>query len=594
MTSAWRFGPRLEPAGGTTFRLWAPAAHMVELLIGERALPMQPREPGWFALHDAAAVPGARYRFRIDHEIEVPDPASAFQPEDALGPSEVIDHGFAWQCPDWKGRPWHEAVVLELHVGALTQAGTFRAVAERLDQIAATGVTAIQLMPVADFAGRWNWGYDGVLWFAPDSSYGRPEQLRALVDAAHQRGLMMLLDVIYNHFGPEGNFLPRYAPAFFTDRHRTPWGDAIDYRVPEVRAFAIENALRWLDHYRFDGLRLDAVHAIAEPGEPHILHELSRAVGEFAAATGSHIHLVLENDDNRASLLDPTSPVPRGKYRAQWNDDYHHAWHVLLTGEQAGYYRDYAAAPAKALGCALVSGFVYQGEPSEHRDGARRGEPTNELPLTAFVNFLQNHDQIGNRRHGDRLTVLAQPEALEAALAITLLAPSPPLLFMGEEWGATEPFPFFCDFRGALAEAVRHGRISAVVDADAPAERTRPPPDPLAETTFRQATLDWSQREREPFAARLDLVRKLLVLRRRYVVPWLAREGLVNIECALRDGVLRVLWHKEGAGTLSLLANLGGDESFNGLPSPAAAWIWGGAPPIRLPAWSVYWWLGPG
>jgi maltooligosyltrehalose trehalohydrolase len=405
---------------------------------------------------------------------------------------------------------------------------------------------------------------------------------------------MVLLDVVYNHFGPEGNFLPRYAPAFFTAHHRTPWGDAVDYRVPEVRAFAIENALHWLDRYRFDGLRLDAVHALAEPGEPHILQKLSRAVGEFAAATGRHIHLVLENDDNRASLLDPDAAIARGKYRAQWNDDYHHAWHALLTGETAGYYHDYAAAPAKAVGCALVSGFVYQGEPSEHRDGTRRGEPTSDLPLTAFVNFLQNHDQIGNRPHGDRLTALVRAEPLEAALAITLITPSPPLLFMGEEWGATEPFPFFCDFQGELADAVRRGRAAEIARIYAQAERAWPIPDPLAETTFRSATLDWSRRERKPFADRLDLVRKLLAARSRYVVPWLARQGHVDTECAIRDGLLRAYWRKEGAGTVSLLANLGADEVFNGRPSAAVAWIWGGAPPIQLPAWSVHWWMGPG
>jgi maltooligosyltrehalose trehalohydrolase len=588
------FGPRLEASGGTTFRLWAPAARAVELLTRGEARPMQLREAGWFTLHDPAACVGARYRFRIDGEIDVPDPASAFQPDDALGPSEVINHGYDWQCPDWKGRPWHEAVLLELHVGSFTPAGTFRAAIERLDTIAASGIAAIELMPIGDFAGRWNWGYDGVLWFAPDSAYGRPEDLRALVDAAHARGLMVLLDVVYNHFGPEGNFLPRYAPAFFTAQHRTPWGDAIDYRVPEVRAFAIENALHWLDRYRFDGLRLDAVHAIAEPGEPSILHELSRAVGEFGDATGRHIHLVLENDDNRASLLDPGAAVARGKYRAQWNDDYHHAWHVLLTGEMTGYYRDYAAAPDKAIGCALVSGFVYQGEPSQHREGARRGEPTSELPLTAFVNFLQNHDQIGNRPRGDRLAVLASAAAIEAALAITLLAPSPPLLFMGEEWGARESFPFFCDFQGELADAVRRGRKAEFAHAYAQERQAEPIPDPLAETTFRQATLDWSRRDRQPFAARLDLVRQLLRARYRYVVPWLARQGLVNAECSIRDGLLRAYWRKEGTGTLSLLVSLGVDGGFNGLPSPAVEWIWGGAPQIRLRTWSVHWWLGPG
>ena len=298
------------------------------------------------------------------------------------------------------------------------------------------------------FPGRWNWGYDGVLPFAPDSRYGRPDDLKALIDAAHARGLMVFIDVVYNHFGPEGNYLGRIAPQFFTDA-QTPWGGAIDYRVPEVRRFLIQNALHWLRDYRFDGLRLDAVHAIVTPGEPHILRDLSLAVGALAKESGRHIHLVLENDDNRAAFLAPEEDPPSGRYRAQWNDDYHHAWHVLLTGEKAGYYRDYG--DTHHIERTLTEGFAYQGETSAHRKGRSRGETSSHLPPTAFVNFIQNHDQIGNRPLGERLTTLCAAEPLAAALAVLLLQPSPPLLFMGEEWGATEPFPFFCDFKGELA-----------------------------------------------------------------------------------------------------------------------------------------------
>jgi maltooligosyltrehalose trehalohydrolase len=594
MTSAARFGPRLEPGGGVTFRLWAPAAKRVALLL-ERAVPMQARANGWYALHVPQARAGCQYRFRIDDDIEVPDPASAFQPQDVLGPSEVIDHGaYAWQCPDWTGRPWPEAVFLELHVGAFTPAGTFRGAIERLDHVVETGVTAIELMPVADFGGGRNWGYDGVLPYAPDGSYGRPDDLRALLDAAHRRGLMVFLDVVYNHFGPEGNFLPRYAPPFFTSHHRTPWGDAIDYRVDEVRAFAIENALFWLRHYRFDGLRLDAVHAIVEPGDPPVLEALSKAVGELAVETGRRIHLVLENDDNRASLLDPRADRPDGKYRAQWNDDYHHAWHVVLTGEKAGYYRDYADQPVRKIARALSTGFVFQGEPSQHRKGAPRGDSSEYLPAGAFVCFLQNHDQIGNRARGERLTALASTAALEMALAITLLAPSPPLLFMGEEWGSVQPFPFFCDFHGELADAVRRGRQAEFAEAFAGAHRAKAVPNPLAERTFQSAVLDWAQREREPFASRLGLVRRLLAARRAHIVPWLFGEGATNAEANVTERVLRVDWRSEGAGLLSLLANVSAEEAWNTRPSPAVAWIWGGAPPIRLPPHSVYSWLGPG
>ena len=269
----------------------------------------------------------------------MPDPASAFQPDDVFGPSEVIDHdAFAWRARDWRGRPWEETVLIETHVGTFTAEGTYRAMIDKLDHLVATGITALELMPLADFAGRRGWGYDGVLWYAPDSAYGRPDDLKTLIDEAHLRGLMVFLDVVYNHFGPEGNYLGRYAPAFFTDAH-TPWGSAIDYRVPQVRAFAVENALSWLSDYRFDGLRLDAAnHIMAIPGEQSMLQDLSVAAGELAKATGRHIHLVLENGDNRASLLDAAQEPPNGKYRAQWNDDYHHAWHVMLTGELAGYY----------------------------------------------------------------------------------------------------------------------------------------------------------------------------------------------------------------------------------------------------------------
>src|SRR5262249_19048457 len=295
------------------------------------------------AVADARA--GTRYRFRIDGELDVPDPASAFQPDDVDGPSEVIDHAtYRWQARDWRGRPWEDAVILELHVGAFTPQGTFRSAIEKLDHVAETGLTAIELMPVADFAGRRNWGYDGVLLYAPDNAYGRPDDLKALVDAAHARGLMVFLDVVYNHFGPEGNYLSRYAPSFFTSAH-TPWGLAIDYRLPQVRVFAIENALHWLWHYRFDGLRLDAVHAVAERGEPSLLSDLSGAVGQLALETGRKLHLVLENDDNTASLLDPLEELPQGRYRAQWNDDYHHAWHTLLTHEHGCYYQDYVERP---------------------------------------------------------------------------------------------------------------------------------------------------------------------------------------------------------------------------------------------------------
>jgi maltooligosyltrehalose trehalohydrolase len=574
--SATQFGPLLTDRG-VTFRLWAPAAREVDLVL-ERRIPMR-KDGEWFVFEVPQAGAGTRYRFRIDDDIEIADPASHFQPEDVHGPSEVIDHAYHWQCPNWKGRPWSDAVFLEAHVGTFTREGTFRSMMERLDHLAATGVTAVELMPVSDFPGRWNWGYDGVLLFAPDSSYGRPEDLKALIDAAHARGLMVFLDVVYNHFGPEGNYLGRIAPQFFSDA-QTPWGGAVDYRVPEVRGFAIENALHWVREYRFDGLRLDAVHAIVTRDEPDILIELSRAVGKFAQASGRHIHLVLENDDNSARLLAPDQDPPAGRYRAQWNDDYHHAWHVLLTGEGQSYYRDYGHT--RHIVRSLSQGFAYQGEPSRHRGGRPRGEPSRHLPPVAFVNYLQNHDQIGNRPLGERLTVLAKPDALAAALSVLLLQPSPPLLFMGEEWGATEPFPFFCDFKAELAEAVRNGRKREF--AEAYAHHCNEIPDPISPGTRASAVLDWEATARPEHARRLELTRSLLEVRKRAIVPLLAT--IRDSEVSFDDGVLSGRW-QAGSKSLKLLANL----ADVALRREEISWgepIWGGEPSRELPPWSVY------
>src|SRR6202789_4546535 len=288
----WHFGAR-PTAGGTSFRLWAPAAKRVDLLLEEKSCPLRRGRDGWFSGDIAGVAAGARYTFRIDDEIDVPDPASAFQPDDVSGPSEVIDHAaYQWRAASWRGRPWQETVVIEAHVGTFTPEGTYRAMIGRLDHLVATGITALELMPLADFAGKRNWGYDGVLWYAPDSVYGRPDDLKTLIDEAHLRGLMVFLDVVYNHFGPEGNYLGRYAPQFFTDA-QTPWGSAIDYRVPQVRAFAIENALYWLDKYLLDGLRLEAVHTIANLAKTWMLPDLSLAAGHRAVEPGRHIHLVL-------------------------------------------------------------------------------------------------------------------------------------------------------------------------------------------------------------------------------------------------------------------------------------------------------------
>lgn len=584
--NARQFGPRLA-GDGAQFRLWAPAAQRVDLLL-TTTLPMTRGEDGWFSAEIPGVKAGTKYKFRIDDEIDVPDPASAFQPEDVFGPSEVIDPAaYPWRATGWRGRPWQEAVIIEAHVGTFTQAGSYRAMIEKLDHLVQTGITALELLPLADFAGSRNWGYDGVLWYAPDSAYGRPEDLKALIDEAHMRGLMVFLDVVYNHFGPEGNYLGRYAPNFFTEA-QTPWGSAIDYRVPQVRDFAIENALYWLREYRFDGLRLDAVNSIVEPGGLSMLHDLSTAAGQLAAETGRHIHLVLENGDNRAGILDAAQDPPRGKYRAQWNDDYHHAWRVLMTRESQGYYADYQRSPRDDIARSLSSGFVYQGEMSAFR-GHKRGEPSGDLAPTAFINFLQNHDQIGNRAFGDRLEAVANPEAIEAALAVMLLAPAIPMLFMGEEWGSKTPFPFFCDFKGDLANAVRMGRRSELAWAyDKYGDEV---PDALATSSFQSAALDWSERAEPAAQRRLTRVQELLAIRRREIVPRLDGASFGEAKAAA-SGLLTADWRMADGATLRLLANLSDREAANTRDDFTGTLIWGSELGDSVPPWSVHWRIG--
>ena len=358
---------------------------------------------------------------------------------------------------------------------------------ERLPYLAELGVTAIELMPVADFVGRRNWGYDGVLPFAPDRAYGTPEELKAFVDRAHEHGLMVLLDVVDNHFGPAGNQLRRYAPEFFTGEFDTPWGHAINFGEPMVREFYIHNALYWLEEYRFDGLRFDAVHAIFDRSEVHFMVELARRVRREVPR---EVHLIVENERNRAALLRQDPILGRRLFEAQWNDDLHHALHVTLTGERAGYYADFADDPTARLRRALAEGFVYQGEPSSHAGGSPRGEPSADLPATAFIGFLQNHDQIGNRALGERLTELAPAEAVRACQALLLLCPQVPLLFMGEEWGAPDAVPVLLRFcRRARGSGARRqaGRVRGPVFG---AGRT---PDPLDPATFARSRLDWSE-----------------------------------------------------------------------------------------------------
>ncbi|MDJ0849946.1 MAG: malto-oligosyltrehalose trehalohydrolase [Myxococcota bacterium] len=598
--------------GGARFALWAPAVERVGVVFEtpgrERQAPLAPGADGWFRGVVADAEAGERYRYELDGGARVADPASRFQPDGAEGASELVDpEAFDWPDAAWRGRPFEEAVFYELHVGAFTPRGDYGGVAERLDHLAELGVTALELMPLSECPGARNWGYDGVLPFAPASRHGRPDELKALVAAAHERELMVFLDVVYNHFGPAGNELHRYAPDFFTSRHETPWGDAIDFESATsrpVREYFIHNALYWLEEYHLDGLRLDAVHAIRDDSRPDVLDELAQRVRDHFAGD-RRVHLVLENDDNAARRL---ARDPRGRplhYTAQWNDDLHHGLHVLLTGEREGYYEDYADEPVHHLGRSLAEGFAYQGDASRHRGGAPRGEPSGHLPPTAFVGFLQNHDQVGNRAFGERIARLAPPEAVAAALHVLLLSPSPPLLFMGEEWGAEQPFLFFCDFEGELAAAVRRGRRSEFARFPAfrdPATRERIP-DPCDPATFESSRLCWEDLAREPHRGRLERTRRLLEIRRREIAPLLAGApgGAGRFE-ALGSSGLRVSWQLGGAARLVLIANLSA-APFSGeasvLPEGERLASTPESLPAslqtrKLPAWSAgSWLLGP-
>jgi maltooligosyltrehalose trehalohydrolase len=564
---------------GTRFRLWAPDARRVALRLegpgAARELEMAGRADGWFELLAADASAGTRYRFAVDDAAPVPDPASRFQPDGPHAPSEVIDpSAHVWGDGSWRGRPWEEMVLYELHVGSFTRGGCYRDAADLLDEPASLGVTAVELMPLAECPGSRNWGYDGTHPFAPENAYGRPEELKCLIEAAHARGLAVFVDVVYNHFGPEGNFLGAFASPFFTTRHPTPWGAAIDFEGPRsrpVRDFFIHNALYWLEEYGVDGLRLDAVHAIHDASRPDFLEELATRVRE-RFGDDRHVHLVLENDANDAHRLARNSDGRPRSFTAQWNDDWHHAAHVLLTGESGGYYEDYADDPIRHFGRALAEGFVYQGEASAHRGGEPRGEPSAALPPLVFVNFLQNHDQVGNRAFGERLGALAPPEAMRAAAAVLLLSPAVPLLFMGEEWGAAQPFPFFCDFGPELAKAVREGRrreFAAFAAFRDPAARARIP-DPGAQETFDAAVLDRSRAEEPPHAALRELYQELLETRQREIVPLLrgAPGGSGAFE-VLGDRALRVTWQLGGDARLVLRANLG-PERWRGAPASEA------------------------
>lgn len=496
------------------FLVWAPFARKVELQIetSERRLePMDAGTDGYFGCRVRGIAPGSTYLYRLDDSKIRPDPASRSQPQGVHHPSEVVSARFDWEDSNWKGVPLVDLVLYEIHTGTFTPEGTFEAIIPRLAALKKLGVNMIELMPVAQFPGSRNWGYDGVHPFAVQNSYGGPRSLRALVNACHREGLGVVLDVVYNHLGPEGNYLRDFGP-YFTDRYKTPWGEAINFDGPcsdHVRRFFIENALYWISDFHVDALRLDAIHAIVDNSAVPFLEELAQEVQSLAARLGRTVQVIAESDLNDSRIVHPREVGGFG-CDAQWNDDFHHAVHALLTGERAGYYEDFGSASQIATACA--SGYVYSGQYSAYRQ-RRFGNSSCDVPARRFVVFSQNHDQVGNRANGDRLSTIVGFEKLKLAAGVVLLSPFIPLLFMGEEYGETAPFQYFVSHADqSLIDAVRKGRT----DEFARFGWHREIPDPQSVETFERSRLNWSlldtgkhQILREFYAALLGLRRSV-------------------------------------------------------------------------------------
>ncbi len=512
---------------GVRFKVWAPKASRLSLKVpGEyEEIPMTPEERGYFTAWVDGLGPGARYFYLLPGNQPRPDPVSRFQPEGVHGPSEVIDPGaFQWEDHFWKGTPLEKMILYEIHTGTFTAEGTFEAVIPFLDYLQhELGVTTIELMPVAQFPGERNWGYDGTFLYAPQKSYGGPSGLKNLINACHRKGLAVVLDVVYNHLGPEGNYLNEFGP-YFTDRYQNPWGAAINLDGPEsdeVRKFIIDNALYWVTEYHLDGLRIDAVHGIFDFSARHLLGELKEAVNRQARKLGRRVAVIAESDLNDVRIINPSS---KGGYAldAQWNDDFHHALHALLTGERGRYYQDFG--DLNQLAKALSDGFVYSGQYSSFRRRPH-GNPSGHLPPAKFIIFSQDHDQVGNRLHGERLSTLISFEALKLAAAMVLLSPHIPLLFMGEEYGEEVPFLYFVSYSDpALINAVRQGRRKELSAFLAEGE----PPDPQDETTFLRSKIHLDLHRRGPHKILFEYYKSLIVLRKE--VPALAHLSKKGLE----------------------------------------------------------------
>lgn len=545
------------------FRVWAPNARAVEVdVCGTRRVPLEPREDGYFEAEVDAVPPGTTYSYRLDGGEARPDPASRYQPEGVHGPSAVVDHRFDWTDDAWPGISLPEHILYEIHVGTFTPEGTFDAVIPCLDRLADLGVTAIELMPVTQFPGARNWGYDGVLPYAVQGSYGGPEGLKRLVDAAHARGLAVVLDVVYNHLGPEGNYLSEFGP-YFTERYKTPWGLALNYDGPEsdpVRRYFIENALAWIADYHIDGLRLDAVHAIADASERPFLQELGTEVRILAGQLRRRVHVFPESDINTLFFLRRPERGGCG-FDAQWTDDFHHSLHTLLTGERSGYYVDFGSVEQMAK--AMAGGFVYTGERSPYRR-RRHGVPADEMSGDRHVVCMQNHDQTGNRMNGERIASLTDFESLKLGAAAVLLSPFLPLLFMGEEYGETAPFLYFVSHSDEdLIRAVREGRKEEF----AAFGWTEEPPDPQSAETFERSRLNQSLREEGRHAMLHAFYQELIRLRK--TVPALARLSKEDTEVTEFDSVILVR-RRSAEGDALLAFNFSEEEKA--LAPPEGDW----------------------
>ncbi|MCI8902998.1 MAG: malto-oligosyltrehalose trehalohydrolase [Enterobacter sp.] len=534
------------------FRVWAEGQKKLTLRLANADVPMTATGSGWFQADVPGVTHGTEYQFVLQDGMTVPDPASRAQKGDVNGPSVVIDPR-RWQpvYREWAGRPWEETVIYELHIGTFTPEGTFRAAIDKLPYLAELGITQLEVMPVSQSGGSRGWGYDGVLLYAPHAAYGTPEDFHAFIDAAHGLGLSVVLDIVLNHFGPEGNYLPLLSPAFFDAQRTTPWGNGIAYEQEPVRQYITDAPLYWLTEYHLDGLRFDAIDQIKDASDTHVLVEIAGKIRE--AIPHRHVHLTTEDSRNVIFLHPRDEQGHTPLFTAEWNDDFHNAAHVFATGETHAYYQDFAFEPEKKFARALAEGFVYQGEVSL-QTGESRGVECHSQPPQFFVDFIQNHDQTGNRAQGERLISLAGADKTRVLLAALLLSPHIPLLFMGEEYGETHPFLFFTDFHGELAKAVREGRAKEFTGH---AGHDDDVPDPNDLNTFLRSKLDWHKIATDEGKTWLRFTRHLLTLRHRYIVPLLQQRGAVEGKVvATAPGMVAVSW-RFPSGTLSLALNIG-------------------------------------